>query len=153
MTKKDLLLLTLKQLKESFDLAPECLALEGIDDKNGKLFSPTIVWRRLVELEDNKLIQDPNNAARTVIVTYNKITQQMTANIYFRDVVSLSTNIVPDATVSVVYKYWPYLYKSFRIFMGLTTKLQQRRQNKQHIDYMRKLASIFPTAGDNDLMG
>lgn len=156
MTKEDLLYLTLKQLKDSFKTSPECLTLEesyvSVSSSYTSDLGPIITWRRMIEI-DGKTIRDPNNAPRTIILVYNKLTKQLTANIYFGDIHTFNSSIIPDASVSFKYKFWPYLYKSYRDFMSLRSKLIARHNNRQNIDYMNKLSSIFPAAGDDDLIG
>jgi hypothetical protein len=152
MTKEDLIYLTIKQLKDSFRTSPESLILEDSEIKTSEYPGPTIIWRHMLEL-NGQMIQDPNNATRTIVITYNKMAQQLTTNIYFRDVTKFNHNIMPDAAATFTYKYWPNLYRSYRLFNQLRSKLIHRHHEKQNMDYIKKLTSIFPAAGDDDLLG
>ena len=152
MTKEDLIYLTIKQLKDSFRSSPECLTIEDLEVGNTQYPGSTIIWKHMVEL-GGKMIQDPNNATRTIVLTYNTMAKQLTASIYFRDISNFNHNIMADASTTYTYKYWPNLYKSYRMFMKLRSKLISKHQDKLNMDYIKKLTNIFPTAGDDDLIG
>ena len=149
MTKNDLINLTLKQLKESLRHSPECLHIEDPELNQNTYQGPTIVWKFRVEV-DGMYIQDPNNAARTIIVYLNQNAMTLTANIFLREVSSVHHSIMADATASIKYRGWPWLYSSYRSFMSLRKQLIKRHREKESLEFMRKLTSIFPSTGDDD---
>jgi hypothetical protein len=152
MTKEDLILLTLSQLKESFEQSPECFTVEDYRLNYNNFQGHVVVWKFKIELNGN-VIQDPNNAVRTVTVGYNTMNKTITASIFFREVYDVSYSMVPDASINFKYTMWPWLYKSYRIFIKLRKDLLARRREKQNMDYVKKLLSIFPATGDDDLFG
>lgn len=156
MTKEELLNITLKQLKESLKTSPECFHLEdpgaGLSPgvTNGSFTGPTIIWRYRVEL-GGKMIPDPNNAARTIIITYSPALKQLSCHIYFREVNNINSAIMAEAQISVQYEI-PFFNKSYRMFNSLKGRLIQRKRDKDNMEYLKKLNSIFPTTFDDDLL-
>ena len=108
------------------------------------------MWRFRVTV-DGQNIQDPNNAARTIVLTYNNIVKKLTANIFFRDVINVNSAIMTDATATAVYCEAPWVHKSYRRFMKLRKQLLIIYREKENIEYLKKLSSIFPTTFDEDL--
>ena len=150
MTKEELMIITLKQLKDSAKHSPECLSLEDPELGHSGHSGISIMWKFRVEVDGNT-IQDPNNAARTVIISYNKFHKQMIAQIFFREIYNANTAIMPDAIVIVKYKRWPFLYKSYRDFRSLRKLILKSHFGRQSINYLKKLNSIFPSALDDHL--
>ncbi len=150
MTKDELVLITLKQLEESFKNSPECFHLDDSEIGQTNYPGPTIIWKFRVEL-DGKTIQDPNNATRTVIVTYNNMAKQLTTYIFFREVNNISNTIMADAVATTKYSEWPWLHKSYRKFNNLRKALLQKHREQENIEYIKKLSSIFPSTFEDDL--
>jgi hypothetical protein len=150
MTKEELIYITLKQLSESFKLSPECFQ---VDQESASSFSTSslgILWRFRVEV-DGKNIPDPNNANRSVVVTYNETTKQLSCLIYFRDVDSLNRALMPDAESTITLSI-PIFSRSYRKFYFLRKKILKRKLNISGMDYLSKLRSIFPTTHDDELL-
>jgi hypothetical protein len=153
MTKEELIYITLKQLKESFDTCPECLNIEEPGtSSNSSHMGPTIIWKFRVVV-DGLTIPDPNNSNRTIIVTYNSMAKQLTVSIYFREINNLNHAVMADATATVKYSEWPWLHKSYRKFQSLREKLLRRQKEKENLEYLKKLSSIFPGTFEDDLLG
>lgn len=153
MTKEDLLNVTLKQLEESFRCSPECFQLEDpeLKTKNSSTFTgPTIIWKFRVDI-GGTYYPDPNNASRTIIVTYTSAFKQMSCHIFFREVNSIGSAFTSDTEVTVQYNI-PLLNESYRRFMRLKKKLIKKRRDKENMEYLNKLSSIFPTTFDDDLL-
>lgn len=162
MTKEQLLNITLKQLKESLKTSPECFLLEdpelklptgtnsGFGNSSSNILGPTILWRFRVEL-GGKLIPDPNNATRSIIVTYTPALKQLSCHIYFREVNNINSAIMADAQATVQYEV-PFFNESYRRFMSLRKKLIQRSRDKENSEFLKKLNNIFPTTGDDGLL-
>lgn len=155
MTKEELVYITLKQLSESLKTTPENFRLEdpSLGNTNGSFPGPTIIWQFRIEIEENKFIPDPHNAVKTIIVTYNKLSRQLQCYIYNREVNNLNHAIMAEAQAVVTYNEWipPFLYRSYREFTKLRQGLLKRRNDKEYLDYMRRLNNIFPTTGDDEL--
>lgn len=151
MTKDELINITLKQLIDSFRNSPERLHLEDPELGGNNYLGPTIVWKFKIEI-DGKSVQDPNNAIKTVIVSYNPVAKQLTAYIFFRDVSSIHSTIMADAVATIKYNKYPWMHQSYRKFMYLRKKLIQRHREKESIDYIKKLSAIFPAIFDDELL-
>lgn len=154
MTKEELVCLTIKQLKEGFKKHPECLQLEDPELGKTNYGNSTIIWRFKVEI-DGTLYNDPNNNSRTVIISYSKLERKINASIYLRDVGTASQSIMPDASASISYhEHLPlFLYKSYRDFMYLRKQLIDRQKEKENIDFVKKLTSVFPGTFEDDILG
>ena len=140
MTKEELINLTLKQLQDSLRTSPECFSIE--DHSVGcSSTASSILWKFRVEI-DGDSIPDPNNANRTVVVTYHKSSKQITAQIFFREIYNANSTIMPDAIVTVKYNRWPILYKSYRDFIKLRKKLIKLHVSRQNINFLKKLNTI-----------
>lgn len=155
MTKEELVNVTLKQLSESLKNSPENFRLEdpSIGPVNGSFPGPTIIWQFKVEIEENKFIPDPLNSVKTIIVTYNKLARQIQCYIYNREVNSLNHAIMADAQATVTFNEWvpPFFYRTFRSFSHLRKELLKKRNNKEFMDYMKRLNNIFPATHEDDL--
>lgn len=156
MTKQELVQLTLKQLEQSLKTTPENFRFEDptSGQTNGAFPGPTVIWQFKVELEENKYIQDPLNSTKTVIVTYNRIAKQLTCYIFNREVNSLSYSQPADTQVTISYHEWlhPHFYSTYRKFMDLKNDLVKRKNEKEYMDYMKKLNQIFPSTHEDELL-
>jgi hypothetical protein len=152
-TKEELIHLTLKQLRENFESTPENFRLEDAElgIPQGTWPGPTIIWQFKVKVKEDTYIQDPLNATRTIIVTYNKIANQLTCLIYFREVNSLNNSITPDTQAMVQCCNFPILNRTYRQFMDIRKVLIKQRREKEFVDYMRKLNNIFPSTHEDDI--
>jgi hypothetical protein len=152
MTKDDLLSITLDQLLDAFKRTPECFELMDREiDPNMSLIGPTIKWSFKLDL-DGMIIPDPNNAARTIIISYNDMGKQLSCHIFFREVNAANQAIMADAQATAKYAF-PILSSSYRKFHKLRNKLIRRHRDKENDRFLRKLQSIFPTTFDNDIFG
>lgn len=155
MTKEELVYITIKQLRESLKSSPENFRFEdpSISVANGNYPGPTVIWQFRVEIEENRYISDPLNSVKTIIVTYNKLGRQLQCYIYNREVNSLNHAMMADAQAAISFHDWlsPMFYRSYREFMKLRKSLLKRRNDKEYLEYMKKLNNIFPTTGVDDL--
>ncbi len=157
MTKEELVYLTLRQLSESLKTHPENFRLEdpsiGSGTGNAAFPGPTIIWQFKVKVSDNELIPDPFNATKTIIITYNKIAKQIHCHIYHREVNNLNHAIMPEAQATIQFHdYLPlFFHRTYREFKSLRTNLIKRRNEKEYIDYMRRLHGIFPSIHEEEL--
>lgn len=153
MTKEELVHITLKQLSESLKISPDNFRLEDITvgPVSGSFNGPTIVWQFKVQLKEGQYIQDPHNANRTIIVTFNNLTKQLSCSIYFREVNTYNNSIMPDSQAVVQCFEYPILNRTYRQFMKIRKQLIEQRHEKEYHDYMRKLNNIFPTTHDEEL--
>jgi len=153
MTKEELIHITLKQLSENLKSSPENFRLE--DPEFGPPFGtfpgPTIVWQFKVKVKEDTYIQDPLNATRTIIVTFNKIAKQLSCFIYFREVNTLNQSVMPDTQAMVQCCEFPILNRTYRQFMKIRQQLIKQRREKEFVDYMRKLNNIFPSTHEDDI--
>jgi hypothetical protein len=156
MTKEELIHITLKQLIENFKVSPENFRLEDSDlgQTTGSFPGPTIIWQFKVQLKDTgQFIQDPLNSTRTIIVSYNKMAKQLTCLIYFREVNTLGHAVMPDTQAMIQCSdFFPMFFnRSYRQFVQLRELLVKQRREKEFVDYMRKLNSIFPSTHEDEL--
>lgn len=151
MDKEELIYLTLQQLEDSLNETPHRLSLDDPEIGNGQFPGSTIFWKPTVEI-DGKITQESGNIPSTVMVSYNKLYKQISAHIFFREVNSLNSAMIADASAYYCYKYWPRLYRSFRLFMRIRAKLIAMHQDKHRMDFVKKLMTLFPGAGDKDLL-
>lgn len=154
MTKEELIHITLKQLSESYRLTPENFRLEDpeLGQTQGNFPGPTIIWQFRIQMKDGQIIQDPNNTCKTIIVTYNRIAKQLSCHIYFREVNSVNSAIMPESQVVIqLSEFMPYLNRTYRQFMELRGILIQARKEKDFVDYLQKLNKIFPSTHEDDL--
>lgn len=147
MTREELIHLTLGQLSESLKTSPQNFRLEDLElgPVNGSFNGPTIIWQFKVEIQPGSYIQDPLNATRTIIVTYNKIAKQISCHIYFREVNTINSAMMPDSQATFQCCEFPILNRTYRQFMKLRKQLIQRRREKEYLDYLKKLNDIFPS--------
>lgn len=152
MTKDELMQLTIKQLSESLTNSSECFELH--EDPTWPYTDPhkpniTILWKFRVVLNGDN-IPDPNNSPRTIILNYSIPYKRLSCHIFFRDVEKVTQAIMADATVEVHCK-WPFFNKTYRSFSRLRARVLQKIKEKEHLDYLKKLNSIFPTILDENL--
>lgn len=153
MTKEELIHITLKQLSENFKSSPENFRLEDAEFGTpvGTFPGPTIVWQFKVKVKEDTYIQDPLNATRTIIVTFNKIAKQLSCLIYFREVNTLNQSIMPDTQAMIQCYEFPIINRTYRQFMKIRQQLIKQRREKEFMDYMRKLNNIFPSTHEDDI--
>lgn len=157
MTKEELIHRTLKQLSESLKTTPDNFRLEDPSTgatTNGAVFpGPTIIWQFRVQIEENKFIQDPMNAVKTIIVTYNKLAKQLQCYIYNREVNNLNHAMMAEAQAIITYnEYLPIFFnRTYRDFMSLRKDLIKRKEEKEFLDYMRRLNGIFPATHEDEI--
>ena len=153
MTKEELIHITLRQLIESFKVSPDNFRLDDTElgHTNGLFPGPTIIWQFKVKIKEDTYIQDPLNASRTIIVTYNKIAKQLSCAIYFREVNEKSSHITPDTEATLQCYQFPILNRTYRQFRKIREMLVKQRREKEFIDYMRKLNNIFPSVHEEDI--
>lgn len=155
MTKEELVHITLKQLSESLKTTPENFRLEdsSVAPTTASFPGPTIIWQFKVQVDDDKYILDPLNSVKTIIITYNKIAKQLQCYIYNREVNSLSHSMTAEAQVTIEYNSFipAWFYRTHRQFMSIRESLLKRKMEKEYIDYMRRLNSIFPSTHEEDL--
>lgn len=153
MTKEELIHLTLKQLSDSLASTPGNFRLEDpeIAPMNGTFPGPTVVWQFKVELNPGSYVQDPLNANRTIIVTYNKIAKQLSCLIFFREVNSMSHSIMPESQAVQQFCDFPMIHRNYRQFMKLRGKLLAKKREQEYLDYLKKLNNIFPSTHVDDI--
>lgn len=153
MTKEELIHITLRQLSENLKSSPENFRLEDVEfaPTIGSFPGPTIVWQFKVKIKEDTYIQDPLNATRTIIVTFNKIAKQISCLIYFREVNTLNQSVMPDTQAMIQCCELPILNRTYRQFMKIRKQLIKQRREKEFIDYMRKLNNIFPSTHEDDI--
>jgi hypothetical protein len=154
MIKEELVHLTLKQLSESLKGSPENLRLEDteIGPMNGNFLGPTLIWQFKVETKPGTYIQDPLNASRTVLVTYNKISNQLSCMIYFREVNSINHAIMADAHATIQLYHIPWFNRTYRQFMDIRSKLIEKKREQEYVEYLKKLSNIFPSTHIEDIL-
>lgn len=152
MTGDELVQLTIKQLSDNLANSIECFELsedpEWPNSESIRTYT-TIVWRFRVALEGQSY-PDPNNAPRTVILSYSRLHKKLGCYIFFREVENPSKAIMADATIELTYKI-PYFHKSYRKFLKLRKNLIKKLEEKDKLDFLKKLNSIFPAALDDNL--
>jgi len=157
MTKEELIHLTLRSLSESLRTTPENFRLEDPSTgqtTNGAAFpGPTIIWQFRFEIEKDKYIQDPLNSVKTIIVCYNKMAKQLQCYIYNREVNNLNHAMMAEAQAVITYHDFihPMFFRTYRQFMKLRKQLIKSRNEKEFIDYMKRLNGIFPATHEDDL--
>lgn len=154
MTKEELIHITLKQLSESLRLSPENFKLEDPgQSSNGGWPGPSIVWQFKVKVDEEKYVSDPNNSTKTIIVTYNKVARQLQCYIFNREVNTL--NFISQSDANAVFNYshhWsPWFYRTYRQFMKLQRQLIKMKDEKEFMDYMKRLNNIFPATHEDDI--
>ena len=145
---------TLKQLEDSLKTSPENFRIEDpvLGPLSGSFpVDPILTWQLKVKIKEDTYIQDPLNAARTIIVTYNKITKQLTCYIYFREVSSFNRAVMADSQVTFQCYKIPILNRSYRKFQKIRKQLIKQHREKEFLDYMKKLNSIFPATHEDEL--
>ena len=156
MTKEELVHITIKQLIESLKTSPENFRLENPAPGliGGSFPGPTIVWQFKYQIEDNKYIPDPLNSTKTIIVTYNTTARQLSCHIYNREVNNLNHAMMADTQVVIQYPLFTplFFFRTYREFSNLKKSLIKRKNDKEFMDYMKKLRQIFPTTHDDDLL-
>lgn len=153
MTKEELVYITLKQLSENLKTSPENFRLEDpeLGSSVGSWPGPSIVWQFKFKVKENEYIQDPLNATRTIIVTYNKMAKQLNCMIYYREVNSLGSNYAPETQAMVQCFEIPSFNRTYREFNRVKKLLIKARREKEFLDYMKKLNNIFPSTHEDDL--
>lgn len=153
MTKEELVHITLKSLCESLKTTPENFRLEDPSLGSNGFPGPTVIWQFKVEVEANKFISDPLNSTKTIIVSYNSIARQLTCQIYNKEINTMSYSGHADTSAVVQYhQHLPLSFnRSYRMFMRLRRDLIARKNEKEYLDYMKKLNAIFPTTGTDEL--
>lgn len=155
MTKEELIHITLKQLSESLIVSPENFRLEdpSLGSTNGSFPGPTIIWQFRVKIEEDKYINDPLNSVKTIIVTFNRIANQLECHIFNREVNSLNSAMMAEAVSKITYNQYlsPSFYRTYRQFMSLRNGLVKRKAEKEAIDYMKRLSGIFPGTHEDEL--
>lgn len=153
--KEELIHITLKQLKESFKASPENFRFEDTSGMSsyGNFPGPTIIWQLKVQIDEDIYIADPLNAVRTIIVTYNKISRQLQCYIFNREVNNLHHAMMADAQAIIRYnKYVPLLfYRTYRQFINIKDDLIVYRNEREFLNYIKKLNGIFPSTNEDDL--
>lgn len=154
MTKEELVHLTLRQLSDSIKTSPENFRLEDpeLGQTNGNFLGPTILWQFKVQTQPGTYIVDPLNANRTVIVTYNKVSQQISCMIYFREVNTISHAIMADSSATVQLFHIPIFNRTYRQFMNLRKILVDRKREQEYVEYLKKLNNIFPATHTDELL-
>ncbi len=154
MDKEELVHLTLKQLNESLSVTPENFRFEDPRLTVSSSFNcPTIIWQHRMKLDNDTYVQDPLNNVRTIIVCYNSVLRQVQCYIYHREVNHLNVAMMADAQAHVTYNRWvhPTFYRTYRQFTALTKRLTNARQEKEFLDYMKRLSGIFPGTHEDEL--
>lgn len=154
MNKEELIYLTLKQLNSSLDITPQNFRLEDpeIGTNNGHFPGPTIIWQFRVEVQPGSYIQDPLNANRTIIVTYNKMSNQLSCHIYFREVNTMNSAIMADSQAMIQLRDFKIIHRTWRQFDKLRKRLIKAKREQEYVDYLKKLNTIFPTIHTDELL-
>lgn len=153
MTKEELIYITLRSLSENFKNSPENFRLEDPELKpsTGSFPGPTIIWQFKYKVKDDHYIQDPLNATRTIIVTYNKMASQLTCLIYFREVNTITSAVMPETQATFDCSTFPFLNRTYRQFQSIRKSLIRQAREKEYFDYMKKLNNIFPATHEDEL--
>jgi hypothetical protein len=154
-TKEELVHLTLKQLQESLKLTPENFRLDDVTTgtTNNTWPGPTIIWQYRILLDEDKYIPDPLNSVKTIIVTYNKVARTIQCSIYNREVNALTYGNAPEVIATVAFNpHIPLLFfRTYRQFMSIRGSILKRRNDKEFMDYMKRLNGIFPSTHEDEL--
>jgi phenylalanine-4-hydroxylase len=153
MTKEELVHLTLNQLSDNLSSSPQNFRLEDseIAPITSGFLGPTIVWQFKVETDPGSYIQDPLNATRTIIVTYNDLTKQICCHIYFREINSFHHSCTPDSQATIQLYDFPIIHRTYRQFRKLRNRLLKRKREQEYLDYLKKLNNIFPSTHVDEL--
>lgn len=152
MTKDDVLRIAVEELLGAHKRAPECFEIiDKIIDPSLSSLNTTIKWSFKVQL-DGQIIDDPNNAARTIILVYNPVMRQLSCFIFFREVTNIHHAVLSDASTSVEYRF-PILNKTYRQFESLRRRILAHKKNVENDKFLRKLGGIFPSIFDEDIFG
>lgn len=154
MTKEELIYITLRALSENFKDSPENFRLEDPELKQttSTFPGPTIIWQFKHKVKDDHYIQDPLNATRTIIVTYNKMASQLTCLIYFREVNTMNSAVMPETQATFQCStVFPIFNRTYRKFESIRNSLIKQAREKEYFDYMKKLNNIFPATHEDEL--
>lgn len=152
MTKEDVLKITLKELISAHERAPECFEITDKEVDQGLLTSSTTIkWSFKVKVQD-EILDDPNNASRTIILSYNPIIRQLSCSIFFREINNMHHAILSDASTSVEYRF-PLLHKNYRQFRQLRKSIIAHTKRIESDKFLNKLGSIFPSIFEDDVFG
>lgn len=153
MEKEELIYITLKQLSENFKTSPENFRLEDPDiaPVSGSFPGPTIVWQFKFKVKENEYIQDPLNATRTIVVTFNRFSKQISCSIYFRELNTANTNITPETQATFQCCEISSFNRTYRLFRRIRKQLIKQRHEKEFFDYMKKLNNIFPATHEDEI--
>jgi hypothetical protein len=151
--KEELIYLTLRQLKDSLKTSPQNFRIEDpeLGSINGGFHGPTIIWQFKVEIKPGEFITDPLNATKTVIVTHNRVRNEITCLIYFREVNAASSAMMPETQAVFKLHKWSFINRTYRQFESIRKDLIKMRRQKEYVDYLQKLNKIFPSTHEEDL--
>jgi hypothetical protein len=157
MKKHELIELTLEQLIESFKTSPESFEYEDQDYSPHKMCAnPTIIWQPKFELRDNQgsIVTDPHQKEKTVIVSFNPNTGEMSCYIFNKAVNNLSSfaGIAADAAILSVRNFSKWR-SDYRKFSKLSRLIKAKDRTKESDKFLRKLCSVFPGTLDKHILG
>lgn len=155
MDKNELIALTLKKLIEHFKGSPESFEYHDQDRKPNTASQPTIYWQPKVQLNDymSTVVQDPNNC-HAVVVTFNNHLNELTCYLYLKAPKNLSGNyggMSPDCVITS--RRWFERWRGhYSRFCRLRELILDRDKQKENLNYLNKLASVFPDAVDDHII-
>jgi hypothetical protein len=151
--KEELIYLTLRQLNENYSQSPYNFRLEDPEIKtlNANATEINIVWQFKVELKPGEYITDPLNSSKTIIVSYNKKTNELFCCIYFREIHSSHLAIMADAESRISLFKFKIFNRSYRAFWRLRRRMLRDKLDSDYLDYLRKLNKVFPSTHEQDL--
>lgn len=156
MTKEELINLTLRELKKSLIENPERFDLECHElNPQKSAQSEAVIWKNK-KAPDGTTEVDPNMTPKTVILTFNKSSKEMSCYIFFRDFTNISSiaSYNSDAATTITFGSLPLIfYSTYRSYMVLRNKVMDLMVEKENNTYVDKLNKIFPGTFEEELLG
>jgi len=153
MDKHELIGITIDRLIEHFKDSPESFEYHDSERKPNTSIHPTIFWQPKIQLNDpTHVVIDPNNN-HAVVVNFNPLNNELTCYLFLKAPPNMAgSNGGHSADCIMTSHRWFEKYRSnYRKFKKLRNLIIARDKQKENMNYLRKLASVFPDTYDNDL--
>jgi hypothetical protein len=147
MDKIETLMLVLRQLIENHKSRPEYFKISTDYSTIHASSSPTIVWKRVIDLDEDTRIDDPNSDDKYIVVTYDKNAKVIRCSIY------PNSKDRAEAVFSAPVGDIPILNGHYRYFMRLFKAVQRHEKIQEQTHFIKKFHYLFPGSFEDDIFG
>lgn len=155
-TKSEIIGQTLDQLIDIFHKKPDSFQYvgdESADSNRLRIYHDNIIWQTLIRA-DGKLIDDPNEPPKTIVVTFSKLESNISICAYNRTFTNIQEiNIAKADAYIESTKTFKRFRKNYKKFKKIRNLILRHSESRKANDFFYQMSKVFPVMLDKHILG